>query len=157
MTAVHKKRNNRFLFSGILGAVAPDLDMIYFHLADHRQHHHHTYWTHFPVLWAGLLLVSMWWFRRTRSKPFAAVAVIFSLNGFVHMLLDSIAGDIWWFAPMFNIRFSFFTVPALYTPWWLNFLLHWTFALELAVTGGAVFLWYSSRQVSRRGMHMKQA
>lgn len=29
--------------AGVLGAVAPDLDMFYFHLVDQRQTHHHKY------------------------------------------------------------------------------------------------------------------
>jgi hypothetical protein len=35
-----------------------------------------------------------------------------------------------------------YTVPALYNPWWLNFLLHWSFYLELAVIVLALCLWY---------------
>jgi len=57
-----------------------------------------------------------------------------------HLLLDTIVGDIWWFAPFIDKPFAFFTVPALYKPWWLNFLLHWSFALELAVFALAFYL-----------------
>jgi len=133
-----------FLLAGITGAVAPDFDMAYFHLADHRQHHHHTYFTHFPVIWVILLLLSLSCFYLGKTKGRVALAVIFSLNGLVHMLLDTIVGDIWWFAPFVDKPFSFFTVPALYKPWWLNFLFHWSFAMELAVAGWAIYLWRRS-------------
>jgi inner membrane protein len=57
------------------------------------------------------------------------------------MLLDSIVGDIWWFAPFVDKSFALFTVPALYHPWWLNFVLHWTFLLELLILLWAVNIW----------------
>jgi hypothetical protein len=38
-----------FFIASILGALMPDIDMLYFHLVDHRQHHHHSYFTHFPI------------------------------------------------------------------------------------------------------------
>jgi len=68
------------------------------------------------------------------------------------MVLDSIVGDIWWFAPFVDQRFSLFTVPALYKPWWLNFILHWSFALELAVVGSAVYLWRRTLQPADCGL-----
>jgi inner membrane protein len=130
-----------FLFAGIAGALAPDIDMLYFHVADHRQHHHHSYFTHFPSFWAVLLLLSVAWFLVAEAKPKPLLALVFSLNGMVHMVLDSLVGDIRWLAPWDQTPFSFATVPALYTPWWLNFLLHWSFLVELAVVLMAVALW----------------
>ncbi|MGZ4995104.1 MAG: metal-dependent hydrolase [Methylobacter sp.] len=129
-----------FLWSGVLGAIAPDLDMVYFHLIDHRQHHHHTYFTHFPVVWASLLVISIICFSTARFKSRAILVLIFSLNGFIHMLLDTIVGDIWWFAPFIDKPYAFFTVPTLYKPWWLNFILHWSFAVELAIVLWAFYL-----------------
>lgn len=130
-----------FLWAGVVGALAPDFDMFYFHLIDHRQHHHHTYFTHYPVFWLSLLIASAIWLYLARAKNHAACAAIFSLNGFAHMFFDTIVGDIWWLAPWVNRPFAFFTVPALYKPWWLNFLLHWSFAIELAVLAWAIYLW----------------
>ncbi|WP_084600606.1 metal-dependent hydrolase [Aromatoleum toluclasticum] len=134
-----------FILAGVIGAVAPDLDMFYFHLVDHRQHHHHTYFTHYPVVWLVLLTASSAWLFTASKKNYAACASIFSLNGFVHMILDTIVGDIWWFAPWGSEPFAFFTVPALYKPWWLNFLLHWSFAIEIAVVVWAIYLWRKAR------------
>lgn len=140
-----------FLWSGVLGAFAPDFDMVYFHLVDHRQHHHHTYWTHFPIVWLSLLLAALIWFYSARTKSSAALAVIFTINGFIHLFLDTIVGDIWWLAPFVDKPFALFAVPALYTPWWLNFLLHWSFALELAIVACAVYLWRISPNPSFQG------
>jgi hypothetical protein len=134
-----------FVSAGVLGAIAPDLDMLYFHLIDHRQHHHHIYFTHYPIFWGSLLLLSVIWLATARIKSTAVLAVIFSLNSFVHMFLDTIVGDIWWLAPFIDKPFVLFTVPALYKPWWLNFVLHWSFALELALVLWAVFLWHRNK------------
>ncbi|MBL8509046.1 MAG: metal-dependent hydrolase [Chitinimonas sp.] len=121
------------LVLGIVGALAPDLDMFYFHLVDGRQHHHHTYFSHWPVFWFAVLLVALaWQWLQPRSR-YAALCVIFCIGGVLHILLDSIVGDIWWLAPWVDRPYALFTVPALYQPWWLNFLLHWSFALELAL------------------------
>lgn len=139
-----------FIAAGLAGAAAPDLDMIYFYVIDHRQSHHHTYFTHFPLVWLSLLLVSTAWCHFSRSKASAILAMNFSLNGLVHMILDTFVGDIRWLAPFIDRYFSFFIVPALYKPWWLNFLLHWSFALELFILTGAILLWRRSRHRSRK-------
>jgi inner membrane protein len=137
-----------FITAGMLGAVAPDFDMLYFHLVDHRQHHHHTYWTHFPVVWITLLCASaLWLWFGSRWRGVAPLALIFSLNGLLHLLLDSIVGDIWWLAPWVDRAYALFTVPARVSPWWLNFLLHWTFALEIGVVLWALMLFKQKRRL----------
>lgn len=130
-----------FFWAGALGAIAPDLDLVYFYLVDNRQNHHHTYWPHFPILWLVLLVSSSVLFKFARKKSGAALALIFSINGFLHMLLDSIVGDIWWLAPFIDLPYALFTVEAAYKPWWLNFILHWSFALEMLIFVWAFYLW----------------
>jgi hypothetical protein len=137
-------KQKNFLWAGICGAIVPDLDMLYFYLVDDRQHHHHTYVTHFPILWVCLVFISSTWLAWGRSKAMAALAVIFSLNGLLHMVLDTVVGDIWWIAPFVDKPYAFFTVPAVYKPWWLNFILHWSFALELAFVLVAIYVWRQS-------------
>lgn len=143
-TGVTKRR---LLQAGIAGALTPDADLLYFYLADHRQHHHHSYITHFPLVWIGLVLLSVAWTLFTRNKTRAALAFIFSMNGLLHMILDTVVGDIWWLAPFQDKPYAFFVVPAMYKPWWMNFILHWSFALELGLALAAVCLW---RQEHRR-------
>ena len=130
-----------FAACAAVGAIAPDLDMFYFYLVDHGKRHHHNYVTHFPILWVTLLAISLIWFRYGRSRSLAALAAIFSFNGLIHMVLDTAVGSIKWLAPFVDRYFSFFTVPALHWPWWLNFMLHWTFSLEIGILGWAILLW----------------
>ena len=131
-----------FILAGVMGGIAPDLDMLYFHLIDQRQHHHHTYWSHYPIVWALLCVISGAWYRYATNRSTAAIALIFSMGGFIHLLLDSIVGDIWWLSPFIDKPYALFTVPALYDPWWLNFILHWSFALEISLLLWATYVWF---------------
>ena len=126
------------LLFGVLGSIAPDFDMIYFYLIDNRQTHHHNYITHWPIIWATLLAASTIWLRSSHKSKSPWLAFIFSLGGFIHIVLDSFVGDIWWFSPFANEPYAMFTVPARFSPWWLNFVFHWSFAVELIICAWAM-------------------
>ena len=113
------------IVAGVAGAFAPDLDMAYFHLIDNRQTHHHKYISHWPILWLSLTVLAAFWFGYVRQSRAAALALVFCLGGVLHVILDSFVGDIWWFAPFVDQPYAMFTVPARFSPWWLNFILHW--------------------------------
>jgi inner membrane protein len=134
-----------FIIAGVIGAIAPDFDMLYFHFVDNRQHHHHTYWPHYPVFWIVLSALSIFWYQLSAVKSLSAIAWIFSVCGFIHMLLDSIVGDIWWFAPFIDQPYAVFTVQAVYKLWWLNFILHWSFAIEVGISLWALYLWQANK------------
>ncbi|OZG71339.1 hypothetical protein BTA51_20515 [Hahella sp. CCB-MM4] len=129
----------RWMAACLLGAIAPDFDLLYFYLFDNRQHHHHSYWSHFPVVWLSMLsLCSCFLMTRLRSQGW--LAFLFSVNGIIHLLLDSIVGDVRWLAPFSDNTFALIEVKALHDPWWINFFLHWTFGLELIILGWAIYL-----------------
>lgn len=129
----------------MLGAIAPDFDLAYLHLIDHGQVHHHRYFTHWPITWLSLTVISAYAFVMSKRKGLALPALLFGLGGFSHMLLDSLVGDIWWFAPFLDRPFSIARVAALYQPWWLNFVLHWSFAVELLICAWALMLYRTRR------------
>ncbi|MDO4643474.1 MAG: metal-dependent hydrolase [Cardiobacteriaceae bacterium] len=131
---------------GAVSGLLPDIDMLWFYVIDHKTVHHHRYLTHWPLLWLLCLLIAGVCWRR-RHSTWTAIALLFAINGMVHMVLDTIVGDIWWLMPSVNQPFSFFTVTPRYQPWWLNFILHWTFLLELALWGGAAWLFCHPRRV----------
>ena len=132
--------------AALLGAIAPDLDLFYFYTLDGRQHHHHSYWTHYPSVWFALMLLA---WGASRIKPWSTDGtwlLIFSMSGFLHLLLDFIVGDIPLLAP-WSMRFhALATVQAQYPPWWLNFLLHWSFFLELLIIAVSVCIMVSGRR-----------
>lgn len=119
--------------SGMFGAWAPDFDMAYFYLVDHRQTHHHRYFSHWPLVWLVLLVASAVCLRLSRSPKSPLLALVFCSGCMLHLVLDSLVGDIWWFAPFVDRPFAMFTVSAVFDPWWLNFILHWSFGVELAI------------------------
>ena len=126
--------------SAMAGAIAPDLDMLYFYFIDNGQTHHHKYFSHWPILWIGLLCVSVLAVAQGKRKGLPFLTLIFSVAGLLHMLLDSVVGDIWWLAPIVDQPYALFTVPARFHPWWLNFVLHWSFLIELLIVAWAVIL-----------------
>jgi hypothetical protein len=142
---VPKVDHKAFLIAGMLGAVFPDIDMLYFYLLDNRQHHHHQYFTHYPIVWLTLLMVALVWKILKPDSIKSLFLMFFAFNAFIHLCLDTIVGDIWWLAPFVDQPFSLFTVPALYHPWWLNFFLHWSFALEVSICLWAIVFWHRQR------------
>ena len=130
------------LWVGVIGAIFPDIDMLYFYLIDHRQHHHHKYFTHWPVSWLVLLVLALLLSRWAPAKSAAKLLIVFAMAGMLHMLLDTLVGDIWWLAPWLNQPFHLFTVEALYKPWWLSFILHWSFAVELLICLAAAYVFF---------------
>jgi len=130
--------------AALMGAVLPDLDMIWFYLVDDRAFHHHRYWVHIPFFWMlvaavllpGLMLV---------ARRYLATGLVFFAAIFLHLLLDSIGGGIMWAAPFDDHLYTLVTVAPTQDHWVLSFVLHWTFLLEIAVWGIAVLLWRKGR------------
>jgi LexA-binding, inner membrane-associated putative hydrolase len=122
-----------FIFSGMIGAIAPDFDMIYFFFKDHVLHHTHRFYSHYPFVWFSLLLISLLWmlFNNYQSQN-PALAVIFTLNGFFHLILDTIEGQIYWLARPGTVGHSFGIEP--YIPWT-------SASIELFILLGALCLW----------------
>lgn len=139
-------RQRGLMLAGLTGAMAPDLDLLYFYLADACRHHHHSYFTHWPVVWLGLLLISLLWLLWRRSTT-AGVLVAFAVSGVLHVALDVLVGDIQLFAPWSDRYYALATVPALYRPWWLNFFLHWSMLIELTICATAAIIFL------RRNLH----
>ena len=106
----HTVSSNLFRFWSMVGSIAPDFDLFYFFFMDDTPGHHHEYITHFPLFWFALLMLSVEWMQLDRCRSQKPVlAVIFTLNGFIHMILDTCTGNVFWLAPFVtpNLGFSF--------------------------------------------------
>jgi len=136
--------SKKLIFFSMFGAFFPDIDMLYFHLIDKGKIHHHEYFTHYPIVWFGLLALYLLYFN--------IYYFIFILNGCMHLILDSLVGDILWLAPFSHKYFSLFIVTARYKPWWLNFIFHWSFVLELSILLVALYLYFKQRNKSYKGI-----
>ena len=120
----------------LAGSVLPDIDLVWFYLVDARQHHHHDYLTHKPLVWALLALVGC-----VRGST---IAIGVAAGAMLHLMLDSIAGQITWGWPLSDWAVPLVVVPATRDWWVASFLLHWTFAVELMICTAASVVWFLS-------------
>ncbi len=134
-----------FMAVGLLGSICPDFDMFYFYFIDNRLHHHHDYWTHIPLFWYGVFLLLAGIVKWLYPK-YLPLLIVFGVNIMAHLVADTLVGDIKWLYPLNDTYYAFFTVPARYQPWWLNFVLHWTFLLELSIILVAVYFFSKRKQ-----------
>ena len=124
-------------------SVAPDVDLSYFYFVDQRQHADHEYITHTPIFWlalAGLLTFALIACRKSGWLIFVAIGLLSIL---LHLAMDTVAADIRWLYPFSNHSFNLVQVPALYQPWYLNFVFHWTSWIELAICLAAMAVFAS--------------
>lgn len=128
-----RAKARRLMAVGLIGSVLPDIDLLYFYLADGRQTLHHDYWTHIPAFWpaATLIIVLLMMLARV-AVPWREIAVFLSAI-FLHLALDSFTGGITWAWPVSQQRFSLIEVPARFEWWVWSFVLHWSFLVEIAV------------------------
>lgn len=123
----------------LIGAVLPDLDMLFFYFVDHGAIHHHYYWVHIPFFWvcvAAVTLPVLAW------RGYLAQGCVFFAAIAMHLVLDTIGGGIAWGAPLEMRLVEWVTVPATRSHWILSFVMHWTFLLELAIWAtAAALLW----------------
>lgn len=121
--------------SSCLGAVLPDVDMLWFHLVDKGAVHHHAYLTHKPIVWLIIALVGVTAFPR---HPWVWSL---GLGGVLHVALDSIVGAVTWGWPMSTRALTLIDVPATHDWWVMSFLTHWTFMVEVLICLAAVWVW----------------
>ncbi|MFV0472641.1 MAG: metal-dependent hydrolase [Pikeienuella sp.] len=140
---------------GLVAAVFPDTDLFWFYLVDGRQTAHHAYLFHWPLFWTALAALALAAARLAhwrRAGRFILVALIGLMS---HMALDSVAAAIPWLAPFSAREFGLFEVSPR-PGWWVwTFVLHWSFALELAILLAAcATLW---RERARRNGYSRPA
>ena len=130
-----QKRLPRAAF--LFGALAPNLDLLRFYLIDAGQLHHHSYLTHRPAFWLALLLTGLALPALRRAPWLAALAA----GALLHLALDSVTGAIAWGWPLSAAPITLIEVPPRPGPWILTFLLHQSFAIELAICLAAALRW----------------
>ncbi len=135
---------------GVLAAILPDLDMIYFYTIDARQHLHHSYWTHIPLFWVGVCLGAVAVLYATRKAKYVPLVILAGANLLVHCFLDTVVAGILWHKPFAHKYTVFVEVPNVYPYTFLNFVLHWTFAFEVLIWIVALGMFFRGSKVSER-------
>ncbi|MDP1681267.1 MAG: metal-dependent hydrolase [Burkholderiales bacterium] len=140
-----EQTKRRLIVAGMVGAISPDIDLLYFYLIDHRQHGHHSYWTHLPVFWviAILIWIALLW---RRSRTWVWLGIVFGLSALGHMVLDSTAGGIRWLYPLSMQYFRLAHIHAGQSWWVMNFVLHWTVLLEIVIVASAGMMYLRSKR-----------
>ena len=124
----------------LAGAVLPDLDMIRF-WAEGARVHHHAYFTHLPGFWAPITLAALTFRARLPVWVLPLLAGVW-----LHLCLDTVAGDVMWLWPLSDHMVHLAEVPATYDSWVISFVLHWTFLVELGITALAAGLFLRHRK-----------
>ncbi|PST22026.1 metal-dependent hydrolase [Mesorhizobium plurifarium] len=145
----HDTIRRRALTVGLIFSVLPDLDLLYFYFADGRRTPHHDYLTHSPIFWLGVAALTAATLILAGRRRYIFFVWVALANVMMHLFLDSIAADIRWFHPFAETRFNLVEVPARFEPWYLNFILHWTFAAEIAICAAALWVWRLQRRRNR--------
>ena len=133
------RRDRAVLIAALIGSVAPDFDMFWFHLIDQGQTHHHRFWPHIPLVMMGIAACALLLTRLVARRWLAPVAVFFGAV-MMHLLLDTVNGGIMWLWPLNDRLYSLVTVPATRSHWVLSFLTHWSTLAELAIIAAAAMV-----------------
>ena len=142
-----------FWFSGLLGSISPDLDYFYLTLFDVRKYDHHYYPTHIPLSWAILLAGSVLWLIAYKKSQNPLLAFIFSLNGFIHLILDSVPHKIFWLAPLSYRAYSLEALISRINPAMIDEHPYWSESVEaiIFILALSLFIYkgYSGRNSSK--------
>jgi len=133
------------LIVGIVASIVPDLDLLYFYFIDNRQHAHHSYWTHMPFFWLLIYSVVVIVAVVSNSRRSFLFGTLFTASVLMHLVLDTLAGGIFWLYPYSNESYVLFTIPATYDWWVWNFILHWSFGFELLIIAISVHMFRQPR------------
>lgn len=136
-----RNKKRIYFLAGMIGSVFPDIDIFYFYFADGKQNVHHSYWTHIPSFWLMILCSHLLLSKIMRNKRTRDIIIFFIANVFIHLLLDTIVGGIFWLYPFSQKMFTLLTVPAKSTSWFFNFLFYWTISIEGALVLLATFVY----------------
>ena len=142
--AFKQNRKPAVVSSMIFGAL-PDLDLIYFYLHDSSATHR-LFFPHLPIVMMSALLVTLPIYCMKFFAKFRIYYALFFANWLAHLVLDTFTERIFWLYPFSNRGFQLVEVPAVYSHWMISFVLHWSFAVELAIVAFAVILFFMKRK-----------
>ena len=142
-----KLQTTAYLWIGLVASVIPDLDMLYFYLIDDRQTLHHHYWTHLPLFWTALWIITIFIGHAFKRRNIFVITTIIYCNLILHFVLDSFVGGINWLYPFIDHDLFLITVPATREFWVWSFMFHWSFLVEITILLLAILLFFNNRKL----------
>lgn len=134
----HWPQQRALLLAGLLGSVFPDSDILWAHWVDQNRFYHHLYWVHWPLFWLALMAGGAALAGWLRSRFIVALVLLFGLNALLHIGLDAINREVWWGMPFVKHPVKLIDVPMTHQQRLLDYVYHWTFALEVLLCAWAL-------------------
>jgi|WetSurMetagenome_2_1015567.scaffolds.fasta_scaffold66492_3 inner membrane protein len=148
------KKYQWLMAAGILGAIVPDFDFIYHLFIDSARTPHHSYLTHMPVFWLGMLLILTSVGIIRKNRMFIVLSTTFCLCAVLHLALDTVTGVIYWFYPLSALGINLCKVADV-NRWWVhNFTHHWTFLFEIAIVTTAMIMFLRVKETIADIIHL---
>lgn len=158
--AVRGRRSASLFTSILVGSVLPDADMLWWIVVD-RSVSHHVFFPHRPSTWVLVALAgAAMSVPAGRSRRWGAAALGLAAGALLHCALDSPLSGIQWLHPWSDELYYGYQieVPTDHSPplpagvvlgkswmWIWHFIHHWTFAVEIFLTGLALSSWMRGR------------
>ena len=146
-----RHRRGPVMVAALIGSGLQDFDILWFHFVDQTVHHH-RFWPHTPAVWLVISVIALplvWCVR----KDWFVVSLAVLAGVWLHLILDTWAGDILWLWPFSDRFFSLFTVPATQSFWGLSFVLDWTFLGEIAIILAAILVYFTPERPQPNDPH----
>ena len=137
---------NKLLIASLLGSIAPDLDLIYFYTISERTQPHHAYFSHIPLFWLAVFILLFAPNIIRFSKERLILSTLFIINVFGHLILDTVVGGIMWLSPLSSIYNRLFIIESRFDWWVLNYIISWTFLIELGIILVGLVLYVRNRE-----------
>jgi len=145
-TQVTRRHSKLAFWCILIGSVVPDLDMFYFYLVDNKQTHHHLYWPHLPIFWITFLSSTSLLSLLAKQIKGVRASLFLFIGAMLHLILDTPVGGIAWLFPLQKNLMHIVEVPAVRSWWVWNFILHWTFLIEILICISAIIVWIRKRK-----------
>lgn len=127
------KHYNLLILSGIIGGIMPDFDFVYHIFIDSDRTPHHSYITHMPFFWICMMSLLLIAGKLLKKPCLSAVSITVCGAALLHLICDTVTGEIYWLYPFSMHPFNVFAVHGTYIWWVHNYMYHWTFLIEITI------------------------
>jgi len=128
--------NKWWLGLGIVAAILPDLDYLYWLLSNDQADTHRGYITTYPIIYFILFLIALLIYFFKKSPWFKNIIIIVFTNIFVHFLLDTPFYGVKWFFPFCNQEVGIYNIGSYTNGRGIlvqNYFTYWYWYLEIAL------------------------
>jgi hypothetical protein len=130
------------LWVGMIGGTFPDIDILFDVLRQRDFMGHHISLMHFPVFWSLLAAIALILILLSRRKRWLPIWGVFFSAVFLHLILDTLVGGMYWLAPLSWTPIHLITIPTQRAWWVADFVLHWSFVFEVAIIASAAIVFF---------------